>query len=310
MSSDEGIDALKQMFEAEAGESKRKAMGPETSRASKKARKKGPMPFLQNILETTGDLKDPKNKSLMQRVEAEIVLENSLKDKDEDEDEEEDYETDEDDEDKEEDKEAEETPPATPVPKSKKGKKKKGRKGHLPMHNILDVKRSSAKKKEKSAMGHFAHYIEDYYYGFMPDGCSMDPRLFECTGRNGKGMNYNFWDHMFGRFIYYLATYATKGRREGAPKISYETATGYASSVKCFYQNKFRNDQEIPVFKDVSWKNARFQLRKMFEERCRATGESMNNPHIASNDSEIQSFESYEVQSLIRLESLIRKCDY
>ena len=170
----------------------------------------------------------------------------------------------------------------------KNGRDKRRKK--IVIKNILDNQRASAKRKEDCALAHLKYFINEYFSDKMPPNYTkkvdIEPRTFICTGKSEEGMNFRWWDSMIGSFVGYLSVAATTARRVGQKRLCYESASGYASSVKAYYTRKFRNDAEIPIFKEESWRNCRFQLRKEYEEHCRATGESMSNPHLASTASD------------------------
>jgi len=69
-----------------------------------------------------------------------------------------------------------------------------------------------------------------------------------------------WWDDMIGNFFSYLHT----ANKHGDPlrgRISYETATGYASSVRVYYMNKFRGcGPELNVFRPIKWRELRNKL--------------------------------------------------
>ena len=159
---------------------------------------------------------------------------------------------------------------------------------HWRLNNIMDSTRASAKRKEKSAMGHLRFFINTYYKDLMPEEGGkrllIDPLDFTYTGKSPHGMNNNWWDNMIGCFLGYLGGPATQRRIIGGKKLSYGTADGYASAVKMYFMRKFRAEADVPVFKENNWRIGRFKLRKAFEEHCRITGQTMNNPHVASTE--------------------------
>ena len=93
-----------------------------------------------------------------------------------------------------------------------------------------------------------------------------------------------WWDDMIGCFFSYLAKHAYDRFDSDKKRLAYNTATGYASSVKAYYTNKFRTQRhDIPIFKADRWKGLRCKLLSSYEEENRVTGKSLVNPHDASS---------------------------
>ena len=72
---------------------------------------------------------------------------------------------------------------------------------------------------------------------------------------------------MIGNFFSYLHQDAYKYCDRDKGKVSYETATGYASSVKVYYINKFQNQgPELNVFGLSKWRELRNKLLAQFNQ--------------------------------------------
>lgn len=92
---------------------------------------------------------------------------------------------------------------------------------------------------------------------------------------------------MIGSFFSYLHKDAYKYGDPDKGRFSYETATGYASSVKIYYTTKFRNSgPEFNVFGTTKWRELRNKLLSQFKEETKSTGKALVNGHEASEDSD------------------------
>ena len=102
---------------------------------------------------------------------------------------------------------------------------------------------SNISKEESNAEKHFNQFFEGYCtqmkWHFVP------LRLLWYNGTTNGVINTCkanlFWANVIEAFFTYLYRDAHKYRNPSKPKISYETATGYASSVKMYLQKKFRH---------------------------------------------------------------------
>jgi len=70
-------------------------------------------------------------------------------------------------------------------------------------------------------------------------------------------------------------------------RISYETATGCASSTKVYCINKFHGcGPELNVFCSTKWRELRNKPLAQFKEETKKTGKALVNGHEASEDSD------------------------
>lgn len=95
-----------------------------------------------------------------------------------------------------------------------------------------------------------------------------------------------WYSNMIGCFFNYLAYDAHSHCNVTKPKLAWSSASGYASSIKVFFQNKFRESplvSEISIFRAQQWNSIRGKLFAAFTEIKRKTGERLTNPHKASN---------------------------
>jgi len=154
------------------------------------------------------------------------------------------------------------------------------------MEDIADDEGKQAVSKRNSAMTHFNRFLllfqteNERAFGrsFVPyDELTFNPH---CDG------DAKWWRVMIGKFFWYL-THGAANSYNCTKPLAYWTATGYTSSVKVYYERKFRDQQHVPpVFKYKSWKELRAKMRAAFLERSRLTGKEMENPHVASTTSD------------------------
>ena len=92
---------------------------------------------------------------------------------------------------------------------------------------------------------------------------------------------------MIGHFFSYLHKDAYKYGDPDKDRISYETATGYASSVKVYYIDKLSTcGPEFNVFGVTKWRVLRNRLLAQFKEETKSTGKSLVNGHQDSEDTD------------------------
>jgi len=163
------------------------------------------------------------------------------------------------------------------------------------MH-IGDDMRNSKKVKQNSALSHCNNFLKSY----MPAKTEkkevevyvplQELKLAQIPPPKSRDERSPEWfSEMIGCFFYYLATNASKHCSSSRGRISYNTATGYASSIKAYLTNKFRDSQvEIPCFKPTIWKSLRVKLLNAFQDEKQKTGETLTNPHDASSSRDRQ----------------------
>ena len=156
--------------------------------------------------------------------------------------------------------------------------------------HIGDDPRNSAKAKAKSAFMHCNYFLRQY----MPTKTKKKPKeafipLQELVlSQNPAEGNIHeksaqWFSEMMGCFFYYLANEAYARCKPAFGRIAYNSATGYASSVKSYLTNKFRNIPiEIPAFKQSIWASYRAKLLNAYHEEGTKSGKSLTNPHEAS----------------------------
>jgi hypothetical protein len=153
--------------------------------------------------------------------------------------------------------------------------------------DIRDVSLAACDSKLSNALKHLDIFLTNYckkigaprtlsryltYYGITPNGTWEDANMW--------------WDDMIGNFFSYLHNDAYKYGDPDKGRISYETATGYASSVKVYFTHSFRHCPELTVFGSTKWRELRNKLLAQFKEETKTTGKALVNGHEASEDSD------------------------
>ena len=84
--------------------------------------------------------------------------------------------------------------------------------------------------------------------------------------------------------MHFLATDAYYMRSGKKVRTSYETATGYDSSIKAYFQDKFRtHEPPLPLsYQPEHYKVLRDNMYKIFIQRCRKEGTFLVKPHVTS----------------------------
>ena len=154
----------------------------------------------------------------------------------------------------------------------------------LEFKDLRDDPLNSAKEKEKNALKHLNYFLKHYATQRGESHIKAEELEFEATDENIA-----WWDDMIGCFFTYLAKNARRYCDPDKDRVAYNTATGYASSIKAYYSNKFRTQKdEIPIFKDSRWKGLRAGLLSHYEEDNRLSGKSLINPHQASSNEDCE----------------------
>ncbi len=144
--------------------------------------------------------------------------------------------------------------------------------------DIRDDQGNSHKDKQSNALKHLNYFLKMYAEQKGDTYVRAEDLTFEPTTES-----IGWWDDMIGCFFSYLAKHARQQCDNGRERVAYNTATGYASSVKAYYCNKFRKlPTGIPIFEANRWKALRVRLLSNYEEENRQTGKSLVNPHEAS----------------------------
>lgn len=135
--------------------------------------------------------------------------------------------------------------------------------------NILDNVSNSKASKESSAIKHFKLYLTKHRK------CTTLPELLPFSSINSD---------LIGGFMKYLGEDAHAYLDDTNDLLSYETASGYASSVKGYFVSRFRDHGTPPVMQAESWKQLRLELSKIFVNRHKKKGTPMSSPRECSTD--------------------------
>ncbi len=152
---------------------------------------------------------------------------------------------------------------------------------------------ASAVQKQKSAFGHLTFFLKKYC---TQNNCIFHPPehldLVADPDPESPGERSPEWfSHMIGCFFTYLTcdAYNKTNKKKAPARIAYGTATGYASSIKAFYTQRFADkDISISVFGEEQWKRLRSKLGAAFKQETRRTGKALVDPHEASTNTDRQ----------------------
>ena len=97
----------------------------------------------------------------------------------------------------------------------------------LSFEDVRDDKLNSAKEKEANALKHFNYFLKFYCKQKKSTFVDAKELTFESTEEN-----ITLWDDRIGCFFSYLAKHARHRCDPSRERIAYNTATGYASSIK------------------------------------------------------------------------------
>jgi len=140
-----------------------------------------------------------------------------------------------------------------------------------PYDNILDHKKNSKATKEANMFKHLGYYLKE------KRGLDIDPKELPYEDLNSDNV---------GGFLNYLGKEAHAYCNPNKPLLMFESSTGYASSFKAYYANKYREKPTPPIFEADKWKHLRAKLASVIVDRNRRAGTRLSNPHEASTDSD------------------------
>jgi len=151
--------------------------------------------------------------------------------------------------------------------------------------SFLDLRdNNSSSNKTPAAIKQFNLFLEGYCKAKGYEIVKADQIPYTgLEGIHGVGEHERWWSDLIGNFFNYLAFDASKYKKNKG-LIAYDSATGYASAVKVFFLNRFRDKQPLLVFCDPSWRKLRNLLHTKFKERARRTGQRITTPKVASTD--------------------------
>ena len=147
--------------------------------------------------------------------------------------------------------------------------------------DLRDDKGTSVRDKEKNALKHLNIFLKKYHARNNNIGNYVRAEDLTYEPTEEKIV---WWDNMMGCFFAYLAKEARQRGDLKRERLSYNSATGYASSLKAYFMNKFRSQQhDVPVFQPDRWRRLRTRLLSSYQEETRVSGKSLTNPHVASS---------------------------
>jgi len=110
---------------------------------------------------------------------------------------------------------------------------------------------ASAANKERLALNHFDCFLKGHCVQIGIDIVEADS--IPCCRIPRKSSNkllFEFWDLMIGAFVTYMGNHARHECKPEKPRLEHGTAQQHCSSVRSFFNNKFRNEADIPVLQD------------------------------------------------------------
>jgi len=150
-------------------------------------------------------------------------------------------------------------------------------------HNALDGGLlTSAANKRKNALKHFDFFLLSYCKQLKIDpvrACQI-PYHGIPEQKSQKDIS-KWWGNMMGSFITYMGKHATAACKPNAPSIA-RSATGYSSSVKVFFTDKFRDEIPIPIFQKPHWGNLQQKIKGFTRESTRADGKATVTKDVSS----------------------------
>lgn len=156
-----------------------------------------------------------------------------------------------------------------------------------------DLRDNNARSnKTPSALKHFNYFLKVYcdkrYPNWEPKITSADQLSYRGLDGvvpfdNSPNPHQTWWSELIGSFFNYLSYHAHKYCNPEKALLGEESAAGYASAVKSYFVNRFRNEQPLLVFNDPEWRSLRNLMMRKFEERGKRTGERVSTPRTASN---------------------------
>jgi hypothetical protein len=148
------------------------------------------------------------------------------------------------------------------------GPMRKGVFGH-----IVDVSmKASKKRKEDSSITHFRFFLKLHYpeqYVVLEDLAYEDIN-----------------QELMGAFATYLAGRARKYLKDANDPISLGSATGYMSSLKSYFCNRFREYPTPTVFEKEHWKRLIQNITNMKADYARANNKRLVEPHEKADDTD------------------------
>lgn len=154
-------------------------------------------------------------------------------------------------------------------------------------HHAQDGMLTSAIQKQRNAIKHFDYFLEGYCRQINIRRVSAEQIPYNGIPHKSDRKDVSkFWDSMMGAFVTYIGSHARQGCDPKKDLVAKNTADGYCSSVKAFFTNKFRHDEEIPVFRKDQWKKLRDKLKSQYRESSRGKPKSEGHAPSTRRDRE------------------------
>ena len=154
------------------------------------------------------------------------------------------------------------------------------------LQDVNGLERKSARDKTKSAKFHFNVCLRAYCRQHSERYVPCDSIVLTETPSLSLERSPEWMDRVFGHFFYYLGHCAWKQGNHNKGHISYNSATGYASALKTYFEYQFRHGpiDKVTSFRPSFWRKLRGKLLTYFQERNQQTGDTMVDPHVASTN--------------------------
>ena len=141
----------------------------------------------------------------------------------------------------------------------------------------------SKQKKLKSAMGHMNDFLKQFQNINQEKYHRPHLKAEDLTYDPTRPMEAEWWDDVMGMFVNYLCRAKHRTKHQRNSYLGIETATGYASSMKTYFANKFKtNYYQIPVFRQERWAELKTLMVGKFHKYALEEGTKLHNPHLAS----------------------------
>ena len=163
----------------------------------------------------------------------------------------------------------------------------------LGLPSFLDLRDNKCESnKTAAAIKQFNFFLKGYCdtkgynnrIGFDPITKTEQIPYNGLEGIHGDSDHQRWWSDLIGNFFNYLAFDAAKYLNKKKGLIAYDSATGYASAIKVYFLNRFRDKQPLLVFADPQWRKLRNLLLTKCKERARRTGQRITTPKVASTN--------------------------
>ena len=143
-----------------------------------------------------------------------------------------------------------------------------------PYAHVVDFgKKHKKREKENNGLKHFQYYLKhERKCNWKVDEVPLD----------------KLTQDLFGGFGTYLSEHAHQYCDPSRARISYSTASGYISSTKMHYINKYRDFDPPTVFSKFHWSQILKNILGVFVDRHKGTGDLLVKPKEAATDGDVK----------------------